>query len=195
MRATGIILAGGESRRMGSDKLSLMVGDRTLLERVAGALGEVCEDLVLAGSPGTGDQDDFKTVPDLREGGLGPLAGLEAGLTAARSPLVFVAAADMPFLSPQLVEALLGRLKAGDAPACVPHYNERIHPLCAAYRREVLPPVSSALDAGVRAMGEFLRRLERVEYAGDVERFGEPEVVLMNVNSPEDLERARKIAG
>jgi molybdopterin-guanine dinucleotide biosynthesis protein A len=182
---------------MGRDKLSLMVGGKPLLERVADALREVCEELVLVGLPEaeTGDRVDFRMVRDLREGGLGPLAGLEAGMTAARSPLVFVAAGDMPFLNPQLAEALLGRLETGDAQACVPRYDGRIHPLCAAYQRELLPLVDSALDAGVRAMGEFLGGLERVEYTGDMGRFGAPELVLMNVNSPEDLDLARKRAG
>jgi molybdenum cofactor guanylyltransferase len=67
------------------------------------------------------------------------------------------------------------------------------HPLCAAYRREIRPAVSAALDRGVRSVRELLEDLPGVRYVeeGELRRFGDPELLLMNVNSPEDLTRAR----
>ena len=179
---------------MGRDKLLLDVGGATLVERVAGALSARCGEVILAG-PGPAPQD-VRAVDDGRPG-QGPLAGMEAGLAAARHPLVFVAAGDMPFLRPELVDHLLGVLQDRGSPAAVPDDGRGTHPLCAAYSREVLPRLRSALDGGVRAAREFLRGLDGVAYvpAAELRRFGDPDLLLMNVNSPEDLARARGLVG
>jgi molybdopterin-guanine dinucleotide biosynthesis protein A len=130
-----------------------------------------------------------------RPGGLGPLAGMEAGLASARYPLTFVAAGDMPFLTQSIVSYLLGRLARGGVLAVVPRYRGRIHPLCAAYARTLLPCLGTALDSGARAVHGFLEGVGEVEYVGEeLRRFGDPGLLLMNVNSPGDLELARREA-
>ena len=179
---------------MGRDKLLLEVGGAALVERVAGALSASCGEVILAG-PGSAPPG-VRAVRDARPG-QGPLAGMETGLAAARHPLVFVAAGDMPFLHPELVDHLLGVLQDRGAPAAVPDDGGRTHPLCAAYSREVLPSLRSALDGGVRAAREFLRGLDGIAYvpAAELRNLGDPEILLMNVNSPEDLARARGLVG
>lgn len=180
---------------MGRDKLPLKVGGEPLVQRVADALSRRCDELILVG-PGAGPAGDFLRVEDDRPG-LGPLAGMESGLCAARFPLVFVAAGDMPFVGSELVWYLLDELVRREVQAVVPLYGGRPHPLCAAYARAVLPHVRSALDDGVRAVREFVGRLERVAHVQEAElrRFGEPDLLLSNVNSPEDLRRVRGVAG
>ncbi len=179
---------------MGRDKLLLEVGGATLVERVAGALSARCGEVILAGR-GTAPPG-VRAVGDARAG-QGPLAGMEAGLAAARHPLVFVAAGDMPFLRPELVDHLLGVLQERGSPAAVPDDGQRTHPLCAAYSRGVLPSLRSALDGGVRAAREFLDGLDGVAYvpAAELRELGDPGLLLMNVNSPEDLARARGVVG
>ena len=177
---------------MGGDKLLLEVGGVPLVERVYGALSAWCSEVILAGG-GSALGEGVHRTPDVRAGGQGPLAGMEAGLTAARHGLVFVAAGDLPFLPGELVGFLLGRLEELGSRAVVPRYGGRTHPLCAAYDHGILPPLRSALDDGVRSVREFLARLEAVEYVeGELRRFGDPTLFLMNVNSPGDLERARR---
>jgi molybdopterin-guanine dinucleotide biosynthesis protein A len=70
-----------------------------------------------------------------------------------------------------------------------------LHPLCAAYEREVRSEVTAALDRGVRSMSGLLEGLPRVQYVGgeELRRFSDPELLLMNVNSPGDLARARAV--
>ena len=179
---------------MGRDKLLLEVGASTLVERVAAALSARCGEVILAGR-GTAPPG-IRAVGDARPGH-GPLAGMEAGLAAARHPLVFVAAGDMPFLRPELVDHLLGVLQDRGSPAAVPDDGRRTHPLCAAYSRGVLPSLRSALDGGVRAAREFLGGLDGVAYvpAAELRKLGDPDLLLMNVNSPEDLARARAVVG
>ncbi len=218
---------------MGQDKLPLKIGNATLLDRVTSAVASRCEEVLVVGESSYASAG-FRWVPDLRPGRQGPLAGIEAGLSAARHQAVFVAAGDMPFLTSELIGYLLdllaerfracpksregyrqGALEVEKLPtpysllptprserseatkseatsAVVPDF-ERLHPLCAAYDREVRPSVSAALDGGVRSVRAMLKSLPRVRYVGEVElwRFGDPAILLSNVNSPEDLARAR----
>ena len=179
---------------MGQEKLTLEVGDVPLLSRVHAALAPSCREILIVGDgpelPG------LQRVRDLRVGREGPLAGLEAGLRAASFPAVFVTAGDMPFVPQELVGFLLDRLCSRDLRAVVPRHAGRVHPLCAAYDRAVLADVSRVLDAGTRAAWRLLEGLgEGVGYVEDLGTFGDPDVFLTNVNSPEDLARASAITG
>jgi molybdopterin-guanine dinucleotide biosynthesis protein A len=179
---------------MGREKLSIEVGGLPLIEHVNNALSSSCQEILLVG--GGVQLEGARLIADERPGRQGPLAGIEAGLTAAGCPNVFVAAGDMPFLSRGLVGYLLERLGNGDVVAVIPRYGGRSHPLCGAYARGLLPGVKGALDDGTRAVREFLEGTDGVEYVGEeLRRFGDPELLLMNVNSPRDLERARREAG
>lgn len=179
---------------MGRDKLLLEVGGASLVGRVAAALSARCEEVILAG--GGPAPPGVRAVSDDRPG-QGPLAGMEAGLAAARHPLVFVAAGDMPFLRPELVDHLLEVLQSRGSLAAVPEDVRGTHPLCAAYSRGVLPHLRCALDGGVRAAREFLRALDGVVYVPEAElrSLGDPDLLLMNVNSPGDLARAQGLVG
>jgi molybdopterin-guanine dinucleotide biosynthesis protein A len=180
---------------MGRDKLFLEVGGRPLLRRVRDALAGRCAEIIVVGG-GSARLGGVRRISDERPGGLGPLAGVEAGLAAARNRLVFVAAGDMPFLSVDLIGYMLERLEGRKVCAVVPRHRGRAHPLCAAYAREVLPRVREALDGGVRSMHGFLEGAGSVEYVEEgLRRFGDPDLFLMNVNLPEDLDRARTICG
>ena len=164
---------------MGREKLSLEVEGVPLIERVRDALTDCCQEVLVVGDGGV-RLEGVRYITGERPGGLGPLAGMEAGLASARYPLTFVAAGDMPFLTQSMVSYLLGRLARGGVLAVVPRYRGRIHPLCAAYARTLLPRFGTALE---------------VEYVGEeLRRFGDPGLLLMNVNSPGDLELARREA-
>lgn len=182
---------------MGRDKLSLTVGGIPLIRRVWSAVSVYCDELLVVGTPESlPTLPQARTVGDLRAGRQGPLAGMEAGLTAARNPRVFVAAGDLPLLPRDLIGHLLNLLTQERANAVVPRY-EGLHPLCAAYDREIRAEVSEALDGGERSVSRFLYGLEGVRYVDETELrgFGDPAVFLMNVNSPRDLEVARACAG
>jgi molybdenum cofactor guanylyltransferase len=180
---------------MGREKLSLRVGRLTLIEHVRNTLSASCQEVLVVGGK-TIRLAEVRYVSNERAGRLGPLAGIEAGLAASNFDHVFVAAGDMPFLSPRMVDHLLERLGRGGVVAVIPHHEGRSHPLCGAYTRALLPRLSAALDRGARAVGEFLEGTGGVEYVGEeLRRFGEPDLLLMNVNSPRDLERARREVG
>ena len=182
---------------MGRDKLPLEVGGVPLVLRVHCTLSSCCEEVLIVGADETPSPAGVRRIPDLRPNQAGPLAGIEAGLAAARYQSVLVAAGDMPFLNGDLVRHLLGLLAERRAPAVVPLYGGRPHPLCASYDKEILPYVTAALDRGVRAVRELLDSLPDVLYVGgeELRLVGDPSLLLMNVNSPEDLARARGALG
>ncbi len=180
---------------MGREKLSIEVGGVPLIQHVQDALASCCNEVLVVGG-GDFRLEGVRYVTGERSGRQGPLAGIEAGLAAARFDHVFVAAGDLPFLAQSLVGYLLERLARKDATAVVPRYGGRTHPLCAAYDRALCPLVSSALDGGVRAVHGFLEGTTGVEYVEEeLRRFGDPDLLLMNVNSPADLDLARRRAG
>jgi molybdenum cofactor guanylyltransferase len=180
---------------MGREKLSLEVGGLALIEHAKNSLSASCQEILVVGGESI-RLAEVRYVSDERAGKQGPLAGIEAGLAASKYDHVFVAAGDMPFLSQKLVGYLLESLGRGGVTAVIPRHGGRSHPLCGAYTRALLPLVSAALDGGARAVSEFLEGTGGVEYVGEeLRRFGEPDLLLMNVNSPGDLERARREVG
>ncbi|CAN5150644.1 MAG: molybdenum cofactor guanylyltransferase [Actinomycetota bacterium] len=177
---------------MGREKLSLEVEGMPLIERVRDALAGCCHEVLVVGDGGA-RLEGVRHVTGERPGGLGPLAGMEAGLASARHPLTFVAAGDMPFLTRSMVDYLLERLDRSGVLAVVPRYRGRTHPLCAAYARALLPRLETDLDGGARAVQGFLEGVDKVDYVEvELRRFGDPSLLLVNVNSPEDLEWARR---
>lgn len=181
---------------MGRDKLSMSVGGVSLIRHSYDTLARKCEEVLVVASQGPPRSYGMPARPvlDLRPGRRGPLAAMEAGLSAARNRRVFVAAGDAPFVPEKLVGSFLDRLSEAGVRAVVPRYGGRVHPLCAAYERDLLVDLSFALNIGVSAVKDFLANVEGVRYVEDeLESFGDPEVFLMNVNSPEDLARARSL--
>ena len=196
-KSTGMILAGGASRRMGRDKLSLAVGGVPLIQRSFDVLEKSCDEVLIVASEKSprGYGLPARIVTDFRPGRKGPLAAMEAGLAAATNDYVFVSSGDAPFIPEALIEFLLRTVAEDGVRVAVPRYDGRLHPLCAAYRKDVLVDLSFALNLGVRAVYDFLESIEGVLHLeDDLESFGDPEVFLMNVNFPEDLEWARSVS-
>lgn len=192
---------------MGFDKLSAKLGDEALILRPYGALRSVCRSvLVVGGDPGLAPAGS-KHVPDASGPYRGPLVGLASGLERAGSPVVVALAGDLPFVGAALLRELVARVSGGALAAVPVHPAEdtgkeprNLHPLCAAYRTEETRACArEALEAGERSMRSLIHRLSRlgrVEYVSrELERFGDPDVLLMNVNTPEDLLRAERLSG
>lgn len=182
---------------MGFDKLSAEVGGVPMLRRVCGEISTLFSEFVIVGDGGP-EVEGAKRIPDSRPGYEGPLAGLEAGLAATKSETIFLCAGDMPFVSGDLAGALLARLGGGVRAVVPVSPAGNVHPLFAAYSRSITGEVRDALDGGERSMWAMLSRVaERggVEYVGEEElrKYGEPQAILMNVNSPGDLSSAREI--
>ena len=158
------VLAGGRSRRMGTDKALLEVAGRPLIARSLDWLGERFDRLLVSVSRDGPSREveelldawtergaRLEVVRDRRAGRPGPLAAVEAVLGALEGPAVFVVAVDVPGLHPGLVDALCGRLVREGRLGVIPRWRRGLEPLYAAYRRALLSRVASLLDAGLRA--------------------------------------------
>jgi molybdopterin-guanine dinucleotide biosynthesis protein A len=190
---TGLILAGGASSRMGRNKALLTLAGQTLVERVTQALAALTDDiLIIANEAEPYRFLDRPIIPDIRPG-YGPLMGLYSGLKAARGELALLAAVDMPFLSPDYLRFLLALAPGYDV--VIPSTGHRLHPLCAVYRREsCLPAIEQAIARGQRRLIAFHPQM-RVRQVDETElRRIDPDLrALMNVNTPEELEAARRL--
>ncbi len=130
--ASAIVLCGGRSSRMGRDKASLPFGDELLLLRVLRLVREVADDIVLVAREGQALPAGLKAARDPAEG-LGPLAGIAAGLGAIAGERAFVAACDMPLLRPALARRLIELSYGFDA--CVPVVDGFAVATCAVYAK------------------------------------------------------------
>ena len=209
---TGIVLGGGRSRRLGLEqsKLLIHIGGKLVLARVADTLKMVCSELVLVVRPG--QEDD---VPDL---GIalnmhvvsdtspyeGPLAGIHAGLAASTTPLSFVVAGDHPFVSRNLVTAMAvaASVDGIDNPsAVIPRSDGILNPLHAIYPREQwLPYLAHAMSDGESSPRRAIEKAAAAEYPPvtifteeDLEKVDPRRISLMDIDTPENLNEARKI--
>jgi len=160
MPLTAVILAGGRSRRMGTDKalLRLVSGGPTLIERVVAAAWAVADDVVIVTEDaGRLPAMDVRTVPDAIAGA-GPLAGLVAGVAAAQHSDILALACDLPYLSASLLRWMAALPRTWDA--LVPYRpnddgKAGWEPLHAIYTRTCLAPMRAALDRGDRQATAF----------------------------------------
>jgi len=216
---TAVILCGGGSTRMGSDKALLQMGEHSLLERAVAAVEpHVSECLLACGTEPRYEHLGLPLILDTECDG-GPLIGLLSGLESAQTTWVLLVACDMPGLGAGVLERLVAEASGASADPADPATPEAgvdtdvwlfeddggLQPLCALYRRRtVLPAVRSALAAGERSMVSFWEHpgdqgralvVRRLRGAGLRDpRGGEaPDLdPLANLNTREELDRARR---
>jgi molybdopterin-guanine dinucleotide biosynthesis protein A len=194
VRVTGVIQAGGKSTRMGGEPKALLeLGGRRIIERVLDAVAPVVDDvLIVTNTPALYAFLGVPMVPDVYPDH-GSLGGIFSGLASASGEVVFNVACDMPFLHPSVARLVLAR--AGEADVVIPRVGEQLETMHALYAKACLPHIEARLKAGRFKIVGFFEGVRVVEIPeGEVARLRAPEVVFMNVNTPEELARARALA-
>ena len=197
LAATGVILAGGLSRRLGRDKAVEPIGGQPLIQRVIQRVEQVSQEIVVV----VADQDRAAALPlgpqhrvalD-RYPGTGSLGGIYSGLDAASNQWTLVVACDMPFLNLSLFRRMLALRE--DVDAVVPIVEGRPEPTHALYSKACLPFIEPRLIAGDLKISGFFDQV-RVRYLPeeDVAALDPEFLSFFNVNTPEDLERALSLA-
>jgi molybdopterin-guanine dinucleotide biosynthesis protein A len=154
---TAIILAGGNSQRMGSDKARLLLDGQTLLQRVTATMQQMFPKVMLSVRQPRPETD----LPQIRDepSCAGPLAGLVSGLAAADTPWVFAVGCDMPFIVPDVIELLWQRREG--CQAVVPVVQGYPQPLAAFYARTSLGVMRTILESdGKKSLQAVLKRLD-----------------------------------
>jgi molybdopterin-guanine dinucleotide biosynthesis protein A len=193
---TIVIQAGGESRRMGQDKALVPFLGQPLIERILERIrGLADEILVTTNNPGAFQFLGVPLYPDLVPD-RGALGGLYTALRAASHPLVGVVACDMPFLNPDLLAFEREKLMGTKADIVIPETSSGLEPFHAVYRRSTcLEPVKSALDAGKWRVDAWFYQIKLLALTSEEMRLYDPHLVsFWNVNTPEDLSQAQKMA-
>jgi molybdenum cofactor guanylyltransferase len=203
---TVLILAGGRSARMGRDKAWLEIDGRPLIERVARRLLPLAGEIVFSAN----DPAPFgeliarlpipvRVVPDVFLDA-GPLAGLHAGLSAARHDALLAVATDMPFVNHAVVEQMMALCE--DADAVVPRLAAdgfdapQPEPLHAVYRRACLPAIEAALRANRRRVVSFLPDVNVCYIDEAALRTIDPELSsFRNINTPEEWRAIERKSG
>ncbi|BAL22415.1 molybdenum cofactor guanylyltransferase MobA [Azoarcus sp. KH32C] len=184
-KITGVILAGGQGRRMGSvDKGLVELGGRPMAEWVIERLGPQVDELIINANQNAERYAAFgyPVFPDDIGGFAGPLAGLHAALSRAHHPLVTTAPCDSPFLPQDLVERLYQALAAAGAELAVARTFDQPHPVFCLCRREVLPHLDAFLGSGGRKIDFWYATLKIVEV-----QFDDEEAAFRNINTRDEL--------
>lgn len=186
---TGVVLAGGQSSRMGQDKalLRLVPEGPTLLEHALDRLSPLVDELLVVGHPLSHGHVGPFVIPDDRPG-MGPLGGLLTAMRYAAHDRLLVLAVDMPNVDALLLQRLKQAL-GHFTDAVVPRHGGHLEPLAAAYHRRCATSFQALTDAGVLKMSETLGHVRTTWLDVDPGRDGIAPDVFHNVNRLEDLHR------
>jgi len=180
---TGVMLAGGESRRMGRDKSLIDFLGSPLHSRVRRALAHCCAQVFIAGDRPDLAAADCPAHADRFPGSA--LGGLQTALSMAGTDWVCVLPCDLPYPSPRLLQSLLAL--RGEAQAVVPRHPQGVEPLIACYRRDCLPLVEAQLASGRYRIDRLFQQL-RVRFVEPDELPAGWRRAIRNLNTPDDLE-------
>jgi len=194
---TGLLLAGGQARRLGGDKAGVELGGRSLLERSAEVARSCCDEVLLLDGERELSVPGLRRIPDL-PGIDGPLGGLGAGLAAAAHSWCLLLACDQPFVSTAVVAGLLERVATDSPPpvSVVLRDAHGIQPFCALYHRDLLPELERRAAAGECSLRGLLSSCAplRVEVVAIDELPGDELAdTLIDIDTPADLARARLV--
>ncbi len=191
---TAIILAGGDSQRMGSDKANLLLGERTLLQRVIVTMQQLFPEVIVSvRQPRAGL--DLPQVCDEQAGeglqGGGPLAGLAAGLGRIATPWAFLVACDMPFIEPAMIALLAGHRPGYQA--VVPVVQGHQQTLAAFYAADCMGVLRAHLAGGGKNSLRALLENLRVRYVDESELLPADPALrsFRDLDTPGDIETAR----
>jgi molybdopterin-guanine dinucleotide biosynthesis protein A len=197
MGTSGAVIAGGGSRRFGTDKRLVRIDGRALLVRTIDVLRPMTSELLVVVASETdrtvvsdvlGDAGEDVSVHVDARPDCGPAAGLEVALSVAREESVLVVATDHPALRPEVLALLAARAATSDALAVALEGPYGGEPLLAVYRTAALPKVRSRLDAGVRRMQDVLAALDPVVIASSEWRAYDPAgATLRDIDVPSDV--------
>ena len=190
---SGIVLAGGQSSRLGMDKSFVNVKGQSLIEQIVAKLTRLSDDVVIVtNSPEKYDHLEARLVGDIYPG-KGALGGIYSGLRAVANAQSLVVACDMPFLDLNLLRYMI--LLACGHDVVIPRIGEFLEPLHALYSKSCLEPIDRLLARGGLKIVDFFSEV-RVRYVEEeeVDIFDPQHLSFFNVNTLSDLEEMKKLA-
>lgn len=197
MRITSIVLAGGQSSRLGREKHTEMVAGKSLIGRTIANLSQLNTEILIVISARQSKSSllsysEAQIVVDIYPG-KGSLGGIYTGLVHSSNFHNLAVACDMPFLNPNLLSYMIDI--SPDFDVVIPRIDEYEEPLHAVYTKKCLAPMKKLLQEGSLKITDFLE-LVKVRYVGndEIERFDPEHLSFFNINTEADLEKAQTLA-
>mgnify|MGYP003334472242 CR=1 FL=1 len=184
-RITGIILAGGQGRRMGGvDKGLKLLRGKPMVQWVLDRFTPQVDEVLINANQNLDTYAQFghNVILDDIGGFAGPLAGLHRGLSAATHDLVATVPCDSPFLPLDLIARLYAALNEQQADLAVARTGDQPHPVFCLTRKSVLPGLTAFLQSGGRKIDAWYTALNVAEV-----RFDDEAEAFSNINTPEEL--------
>lgn len=197
---SAIVLTGGKSSRMGRPKALLLFDGEPLILHLVRTLGRLFAEIVVVAAPGgqfvelssllcsRPNQPEVILVSD-EVAHQGPVGGMYYGLKAAKGGLSFITSCDVPFLNLTLISYLISQISNYDV--VVPYWEGRFQPLCAVYRKSVVPRLQEQLERGELRPIFLYEKVRTCKVAEDeIRRFDPEGLSFLNMNTPEDYQAA-----
>lgn len=193
MKICGVVLSGGKSTRMGTNKALLQLNDQPVVQGIVEELKKCTDEVVLITNDGESVYE-FLNIKQYKDRYIdkGPLAGIETALYNVNADIFAFAACDTPFINTKVYSELLKQL--GDYDAVVPIYNEQMHPLSAIYKQEVLIKVQEQLNNNNLRIRSFFDHIN-VKYVQEFHHIDDDILFkhFFNMNNPQQYEQAKQI--
>jgi molybdopterin-guanine dinucleotide biosynthesis protein A len=183
MQITGIILSGGKSTRMGTDKALLQIYGKTLLESAIELCRSVCDDILISSNNSEHEKFGLQIIPDEIKN-CGPIGGIYSCLKKSETDWNFIISVDSAFVTKDFVEFLISEI--GDFDAIIPIHTNGKEPLIAMYHKNCISLIREKIELNDLKMQILVTELNTkfIEVGAWIERFPE---LFHNINRPEDF--------
>lgn len=191
LKTSGAILAGGKSSRMGQDKALMQVDGRAMIVRVAEVLKRECYDVAIISNRASNYR--FLNLPVIQDAlpSRGPLVGIYTALLHAETQYCLIVACDLPFVNAPLIRILCQKIGCHDA--AVFQSSAGVEPLFAVYSKGCLQVVKNQIETGQLKVSQLFHKIDTVLVRVPSGEHQDYDRAFLNVNTPKELERARKM--
>ncbi|NJD22740.1 MAG: molybdenum cofactor guanylyltransferase [Melioribacter sp.] len=196
---TGVILSGGESKRMGYEKSLLKIGDKTVIRIIAELMAEIFRKVVVsANEPEKYNFLNLPIIPDTHNN-IGPLAGIYSGLVNSTTEKNFFISCDLPMMKEETIRYIINYQT--EKKIAVPFFNEQTQYLCGIYSKSIIRNIEDLIGNYRNNTGNNLKKVVGIKNLIEIvgaERIQDAtfrffnDDVFFNMNTPEDYEYVKK---
>ncbi len=190
---TGIILAGGQSRRMGFNKAEAAMHGRSMLIRMIDKLSTLTSNIIISIGPTTYSNINWPQIPDVYPN-CGPLGGIYSVLKTSTTPFNLVVSCDMPLISVSLLHYIVARAAESEAILTAPVDEDgQLQLLCAVYHKDIVPVLEQQIEANALKMKSLTALVEVENVSITKEHPLYHQHAFKNVNTPRALKETREL--
>ena len=186
-KLTGIILSGGKSTRMNTEKGLCIFKGKPMIEHIIDVLKPICSEILISANNEQYDYLGYKTIAD-RYSGIGPISGIYSGLEASQTDNNMILSCDMPLVSVDMIRYIYDN--RDDFDIVIPERNNYYEPLCAYYHRRILSNIEIAIQNKSYKLIKLIKSLNYKPLKIDSRHSFFHPMLFENINSPNDLKRA-----